>query len=68
MSNYNNYEQILCEWLANFVDKDKDGYSLVFRNTAPTIEEIEKLVWNFKLTMFLTNEFFSRKIRTSSRA
>ena len=42
MSKFNNYEQILCEWLSNFVDKDKDGYSLVFRNTAPTIEEIER--------------------------
>lgn len=40
MSKYNNYEQILCEWLANFVDKDKDGNALIFRNTAPTLEEI----------------------------
>ena len=42
MSKYNNYEQILCEWLSNFVDKDNDGYPLVFRNTAPTLEEVEK--------------------------
>lgn len=42
MSDFNNYEQILCEWLANFVDKDNEGYPLVFRNTAPTLEEVEK--------------------------
>ena len=40
-SNYNNYEQILCEWLANFVDTDEEGNPLIFRNTAPTLEEIE---------------------------
>lgn len=42
MSNYNNYEQILCEWLSQFVDTNKDGNPLVFRNTAPTLEEIEE--------------------------
>ena len=42
-SNYNNYEQILCEWLANFVDTDEEGNPLIFRNTAPTLEEIEAL-------------------------
>ena len=41
MSNFNNYEQILCEWLANFVDTDDDGNPLIFRNTAPTLEEVE---------------------------
>jgi hypothetical protein len=41
MSNYNNYEQILCEWLAQFVDVNADGNPLVFRNTAPTLEEVE---------------------------
>jgi hypothetical protein len=41
MSNFNNYEQILCEWLANFVDTDADGNPLIFRNTAPTLEEVE---------------------------
>lgn len=43
MSSFNNYEQILCEWLANFVDTDADGNPLVFRNNAPTLEEIEVL-------------------------
>ena len=42
MSKFNNYEQILCEWLANFVDKNSDGNPLIFRNTAPTLEEVEK--------------------------
>ena len=42
MSNFNNYEQILYEWLTNFVDKDNNNYPLVFRNTAPTLEEVEK--------------------------
>lgn len=41
ISSYNNYEQILCEWLANFVDKDAEGHPLVFRNDAPTLEEVE---------------------------
>lgn len=41
MSSYNNYEQILCEWLANFVDVNADGNPLVFRNDAPTLEEVE---------------------------
>ena len=41
MSSYNNYEQILCEWLAQFVDTNTDGNPLIFRNTAPTLEEVE---------------------------
>ena len=41
MSEFDNYEQILCEWLANFVDTDADGNPLVFRNDAPTLEEVE---------------------------
>lgn len=41
MSEYNNYEQILYEWLTQFVDKDKDGNALVFRNSPPTLEEVE---------------------------
>ena len=41
MSSYNNYEQILCEWLAQFVDTNNDGNPLVFRNDAPTLEEVE---------------------------
>lgn len=41
MSSFNNYEQILCEWLANFVDTNADGNALVFRNDAPTLEEVE---------------------------
>lgn len=41
MSSFNNYEQILCEWLANFVDKDNDGNPLVFRSSPPTLEEVE---------------------------
>ena len=41
ISTYNNYEQILCEWLANFVDTDADGNPLVFRNNPPTLEEVE---------------------------
>jgi len=42
MSDFNNYEQILCEWLSNFVDKDKNGNPLVFRSSAPTLEEVEE--------------------------
>lgn len=41
MSNYNNYEQILCEWLANFVDTDGDDNPLIFRNSPPTLEEVQ---------------------------
>lgn len=41
MSNYNNYEQILYEWLTQFVDTNADGNPLIFRNTAPTLEEVE---------------------------
>ena len=41
MSEFDNYEQILCEWLASFVDTDADGNPLVFRNDAPTLEEVE---------------------------
>ena len=41
MSDYNNYEQILCEWLAQFVDTNEYGNPLVFRNDAPTLEEVE---------------------------
>lgn len=41
ISTHNNYEQILCEWLANFVDTNEDGNPLIFRNTAPTLEEVE---------------------------
>lgn len=40
-SNFDNYEQILNEWLANFVDVNNEGHPLVFRNNAPTLEEIE---------------------------
>lgn len=41
ISNFDNYEQILNEWLANFVDVNNEGHPLVFRNNAPTIEEIQ---------------------------
>lgn len=44
MSSYNNYEQILAEWLANFVDSvtiDNVSVPLVFRDTAPTLEEVQ---------------------------
>ena len=41
MSSYGNYEQILCEWLANFVDIDTDGNPLIYRNNPPTLEEVE---------------------------
>lgn len=41
MSSYNNYEQILAEWLAGFVDTDDEGYPLIFRDSAPTLEEVE---------------------------
>lgn len=41
MSEFNNYEQILYEWLTQFVDKDKDGNPLVFRNSPPALEEVE---------------------------
>lgn len=41
ISQFDNYEQILSEWLTNFVDTNEEGYSLVFRNNAPTLEEIQ---------------------------
>jgi hypothetical protein len=41
-SQFDNYEQILNEWLADFVDENEVGHELVFRNNAPTIEEIEE--------------------------
>jgi hypothetical protein len=41
-SRFDNYEQILNEWLADFVDENEEGHELVFRNNAPTIEEIEE--------------------------
>lgn len=41
MSDYGNYEQILYEWLTGFVDKNDDGNPLVFRNDAPTLEEVQ---------------------------
>lgn len=41
MSSYNNYEQILYEFLSGFVDTDGDDNPLVFRNTAPTLEEVQ---------------------------
>jgi hypothetical protein len=41
MSEFNNYEQILYEFLSNFVDKNADGDPLVFRNNPPTLEEVE---------------------------
>lgn len=40
-SSYNNYEQILYEWLSGFVDTNADGNPLVFRNNPPTLEEVE---------------------------
>lgn len=40
MSNYNNYEQILYEFLSCFVDTH-NGYPLVYRNNPPSLEEIE---------------------------
>lgn len=41
-SQYDNYEQILNEWLAEFVDENNEGHELVYRNNAPSIEEIEE--------------------------
>lgn len=41
MSDYGNYEQILYEWLTGFVDNNDDGNPLVFRNDAPTLEEVQ---------------------------
>ena len=41
ISQFDNYEQILNEWLANFVDVNNEGHPLVFRNNAPTLEEIQ---------------------------
>ncbi len=41
MSNFNNYEQILYEFLSDYVDKDDDLNPLIYRNTAPTLEEVE---------------------------
>lgn len=40
MSNYNNYEQILYEFLSGYVDTH-NGYPLVYRNNPPSLEEIE---------------------------
>lgn len=42
LSELNNYEQILYDFLSNFVDKNKDNHPLVFRNSAPTLEEVEE--------------------------
>lgn len=44
ISQYDNYEQILNEWLAEFVDVNNEGHPLVFRNNAPTIEEIQNYI------------------------
>ena len=48
MSSYNNYEQILAEWLANFVDSitlsinnENVSVPLVFRDYPPTLEEVQ---------------------------
>ncbi|MBR5202933.1 MAG: hypothetical protein IKW45_06680 [Clostridia bacterium] len=41
-----NYEQILADFLANYVDSTEDGHALVFRNNAPTLEEIENNLGN----------------------
>lgn len=44
MSSYNNYEQILCEWLANFVDTitiGNDTIPLIYRDNPPTLEEVQ---------------------------
>mgnify|MGYP007122073347 CR=1 FL=1 len=41
MSTYGNYEQILYEWLTNFVDADSDDNPLVFRNNPPSMEEVQ---------------------------
>lgn len=43
-SSYNNYEQILLEFLSDFVDTitiDNVSVPLVYRNTAPTLEEVQ---------------------------
>lgn len=43
-SSYNNYEQILAEWLANFVDTitiGNDTVPLVYRDNPPTLEEVQ---------------------------
>ena len=45
MSSYNNYEQILTEWLGAFVDSvtiDSTLVPLVFRDHAPTAEQIQE--------------------------
>lgn len=41
MSAFNNYEQILVEWLADFVDTDSANNPLIFRGYAPSQEEVE---------------------------
>lgn len=44
MSSYNNYEQILAEWLSNFVDSvtiGSDTVPLVFRDYPPSLEEVQ---------------------------
>jgi len=41
MSAYSNYEQILVEFLADFVDKDTDKNPLIYRDGAPSLEEVE---------------------------
>lgn len=40
MSSYNNYEQILYEFLSGYVDTH-NGYPLVYRNNPPSLEEVE---------------------------
>lgn len=44
MSSYNNYEQILAEWLSNFVDSitiGTDIVPLIFRDYPPSLEEVQ---------------------------
>ena len=43
-SQFDNYEQILTEWLANFVDKNNEGFPLVYRNNSPSKKEIEEKI------------------------
>lgn len=43
MSNFDNYEEILYEFLTRFVDKDKDYRPLLFRNVPPTEEEMKAI-------------------------
>lgn len=43
MKTFNNYEEILYDFLTQFVDTDASGYPLLYRGTNPSEEEVAKI-------------------------